>query len=92
MVSQATSGCRVMGEVIDERSAGGLAGPLDRLRDATASLDHPLTTLWLVVLGSTTEALPTVDGTPVPTLAASQWVDLTPTWLSNDHRAGDLSA
>jgi serine/threonine protein kinase len=75
------------------RHAGiGLAGPLDRLRDATTSFDHPLTTLWLVVLGSTTEALPTVDGTPVPALAGSQWLDLTPTWLSNDHRAGDLSA
>lgn len=66
--------------------------PLDRLRDEALSADSPLDTLWLVVLGPSTEALPTVDGTPVPALAANQWMDLTHTWLANDHRAGGLTA
>ncbi len=35
---------------------------------------------------------PKVDGTPVPTLAASQWMDLSDTWLKNTHRAGGLTA
>lgn len=66
--------------------------PLDRLRDTVMSGEHPLLTLWLVVLGSTADALPTVDGVPVPALAASQWIDLSDTWLKNTHRAGGLTA
>src|SRR5690606_2333376 len=67
-------------------------GPLDRLRDTVLSGDNPLRTLWLVVLGGSTDALPKVDGTPVPALAASQWMDLSETWLENTHRAGGLTA
>lgn len=66
--------------------------PMDRLRDAVLDAEHELRTLWLVVLGSTTDALPKVDGTPVPALAASQWMDLDDTWLKNTHRAGGLTA
>jgi serine/threonine protein kinase len=66
--------------------------PLDRLRDAVLGSDQPLRTLWLIVLASTADALPKVDGTPVPALAASQWMDLGDTWLKNTHRAGGLTA
>jgi hypothetical protein len=66
--------------------------PLDLLVAAATSSDSPLRTLWLVVLGGSVQALPTVDGTPVPVLAPSQWLDLTATWLENVHRAGDLTA
>lgn len=66
--------------------------PMDRLRDAVLDADHELRTLWLVVLGSTADALPKVDGTPVPALAASQWMDLNDAWLKNTHRAGGLTA
>jgi hypothetical protein len=44
------------------------------------------------VLGSTVEALPRVDGTAVPILAAGQWMDLSEAWLNNAHRAGGLTA
>jgi len=67
-------------------------GPLDRLRDAVVSGNHPLRTLWLIVLGSNVDALPKVDGTPVPALAASERMDLNDTWLKNTHRAGGLTA
>lgn len=70
----------------------GRTAPLDRLRDAVLGGEHPLRTLWLVVLGGTTDALPKVDGTPVPALAASQWMDLGDTWLKNTHRAGGRTA
>ena len=66
--------------------------PLDRLRDAATSGQGRLQTLWLVVLGSLADAMPMVDGTPVPALAASEWLDLTTAWLENDHRSGELSA
>ena len=66
--------------------------PLDRLVDLVQSGRHPLRTLWLVVLGSTVEALPKVDGTAVPILAAGQWMDLSEAWLNNAHRAGGLTA
>jgi len=66
--------------------------PMDRLRDAVLDAGHELRTLWLVVLGSTTDALPKVDGTPVPALAGSQWMNLDDTWLKNTHRAGGLTA
>lgn len=66
--------------------------PMDRMRDAVLDADHELRTLWLVVLGSTADALPKVDGTPVPALAASQWMDLNDAWLKNTHRAGGLTA
>ncbi|MGY6502464.1 MAG: BREX system serine/threonine kinase PglW [Acidimicrobiales bacterium] len=68
------------------------AAPLDRLRDAVLDSEHELRSLWLVVLASTADALPKVDGTPVPALAASQWMDLSDTWLKNTHRAGGLTA
>ena len=70
----------------------GQTAPIDRLRDATMSPGSPLHTLWLVVLGDATGALPTVDGTPVPALAASQWMDLPRAWLENSHRGGELTA
>lgn len=66
--------------------------PLDRLVDLVLSGRHSLRTLWLVVLGSTVEALPKVDGTAVPILAAGQWMDLSEAWLNNAHRAGGLTA
>lgn len=66
--------------------------PLDRLRAATADADVALRTLWLVVLGTAADALPTVDGTPVPALATSERLELTDTWLKNTHRAGGLTA
>jgi hypothetical protein len=72
--------------------SGAQVAPLDRLRDAVLDRDHPLRTLWLVVLAGTSDALPKVDGTPVPALAASQWMDLGDTWLKNTHRAGGLTA
>ena len=71
--------------------AGAATAPLDRLRDLVFDGEHPLRTLWLVVLGGTTDALPKVDGTPVPTLAASQWMDMNDAWLKNVHRAGGLN-
>jgi serine/threonine protein kinase/transcriptional regulator with XRE-family HTH domain len=66
--------------------------PLDRLREATTNAKLPLRTLWLVVLGTAADALPTVDGTPVPALATGERLDLTSTWLHDDHRAGGLTA
>jgi serine/threonine protein kinase len=78
--------------VLVRYAAPNQPAPLDRLRDAAMSGDHPLLTLWLVVLGGTSDALPTVDGEPVPALAASQWLDLTDTWLKNAHRAGEMTA
>jgi len=79
------------GALVRHGSKGAVA-PLDRLRDAVLGSDHPLRTLWLVVLDGSTNALPKVDGTPVPALAASQWMDLGDTWLKNTHRAGGLTA
>ncbi len=78
--------------VLVRHAPSAQTAPLDRLRDAVVSGDHPLRTLWLVVLGGSTDALPKVDGTPVPALAASQWMDLSDTWLKNTHRAGGLTA
>lgn len=66
--------------------------PLDQLRDLVGDRDHELRTLWLVVLGSTADALPRIDGTPVPNLAASQWMDLPYSWLENTHRSGGRTA
>ncbi len=78
--------------VLVRHGSASQTAPLDRLRDAVLGGEHPLRTLWLVVLGGTTDALPKVDGTPVPALASSQWMDLSDTWLENTHRAGGLSA
>jgi serine/threonine protein kinase len=78
--------------VLVRHGSASQTAPLDRLRDAVLGGDHPIRTLWLVVLGGTTDALPKVDGTPVPALASSQWMDLSDTWLENTHRAGGLSA
>lgn len=66
--------------------------PLDRLREAATSIDHPLHALWLVVLGGTADASPMVDGQPVPVLGPSEWMDLPITWLENRHRSGEISA
>jgi serine/threonine protein kinase len=66
--------------------------PLDRLREATTNADVALRTLWLVVLGSAADALPMVDGTPVPALASSERLELSSIWLENTHRAGGLTA
>lgn len=78
--------------VLTRHAPVGQTAPIDRLRDATMSPESPLHTLWLVVLGDATGALPTVDGTPVPALAASQWMDLPRAWLENSHRGGELTA
>jgi serine/threonine protein kinase len=77
---------------IVRHGASAAVSPLDRLRDAAMSADGPLHVLWLVMLGSSTEALPTVDGTPVPALASSEWLDLGDAWLTNVHRAGGMTA
>lgn len=67
-------------------------GPLDQLRDAATARDGELELLWLVVLGGRTDALPAVDGTPVPIVAPSEWLDVTEPWLNNAHRsAGETS-
>lgn len=66
--------------------------PLDQLCEAARSGDRPLGLLWLVVFGSSSEARPTVDGTPVPVLGPGEWVDLNDAWLNNAHRAGGLTA
>lgn len=64
--------------------------PLDQLRDAATTRDGALDLLWLVVLGGQADALPAVDGRPVPIVAPSEWLEVTDPWLSNVHRsAGD---
>lgn len=60
--------------------------PLDQLRAAVYDGDSALSTLWLVVLGGTSEARPTVDGTPVPVQASHEWLDANDAWLSNIRR------
>ena len=60
--------------------------PLDQLRDAATGGDGDLELLWLVVLGGQADALPAVDGTPVPVVAPSEWLEVTDPWLSNKHR------
>lgn len=67
--------------------------PLDRLRDAATASDGGMELLWLVVLGGQIDALPAVDGTPVPIVAPSEWLEVTTPWLENAHRsAGETSA
>jgi hypothetical protein len=66
--------------------------PLDQLRDAATGGDGALELLWLVVLGSQADALPAVDGTPVPVVAPSEWLEITEPWLSNKHRGVAESA
>lgn len=94
-LEQVTSADRVIaffpGALVRHAPVGGI-GPLDRLRTAATTLDHPLHTLWLVVLGSTTNAAPMVEGQPVPVLGRSEWLDLPLAWLENLHRSGGLTA
>jgi hypothetical protein len=33
-------------------------------------------------------ALPSIDGVPVPVLGASQWARIPAAWIANRHRAG----
>ncbi len=66
-------------------------GAIDRLRDAVAVRTGGLTTLWLVVLGSTVTSKPTIDGVAVPVIGA-EWADVTDGWLRNLHRAEGLTA
>lgn len=61
--------------------------PLDQLRDAATERGGPVDLLWLVVLGGQTDALPMVDGTGVPIVAPSEWLDVSEPWLNNAHRA-----
>jgi serine/threonine protein kinase len=84
------------------RHGGDLTpSPLDQLRDAATGGGGDLELLWLVTLGGQADALPAVDGTPVPIVAPSEWLEITDPWLSNAHRgtatdattgAGDRSA
>jgi serine/threonine protein kinase len=60
--------------------------PLDQLRTAATDRDGDLELLWLVVLGGQADALPAVDGTPVPIVAPTEWLDVTEPWLANKHR------
>ncbi len=66
-------------------AAYGELDVIDRLRGQTGLATSELQTLWLVVFGSTAEALPTVEGQPVPVLGASEWLDLPEPWLKNLH-------
>ena len=59
---------------------------IDRLRTRAGLADSELQTLWLVVFGSTVDPTPMIDGEPVPVLGASEWLDVTDTWLTNRHR------
>jgi serine/threonine protein kinase len=71
------------------RHGSGLTpGPLDQLHEAATAAGGDIDLLWLVVLGGTTNALPTVDGTPVPIVADDEWLEITGPWLSNRHRSG----
>lgn len=79
------------GAMVRHATVGKIA-PLDRLRDAATSTSYPLHTLWLVVLDSTANASPMVDGEPVPVLGPSEWMDLPMAWLENIHRSGGLTA
>ncbi len=75
------------------RHGAGLSPtPLDQLRDAATGGDGALELLWLVVLGGQADALPAVDGTPVPVVAPSEWLEVTEPWLSNKHRGTDDGA
>jgi len=58
---------------------------IDRLRGQAGLATSELQTLWLVVFGSTSEAMPTVGGQPVPVQGVSEWMDLTEPWLKNLH-------
>jgi hypothetical protein len=65
--------------------------PLDQLRAAATDQHGELELLWLVVLGGQADALPSVDGAPVPIVAPSEWLEVTEPWLANRHRGGDTS-
>ena len=65
----------------------GELGTIDRLREAAGRADSPLRTLWLVVFGSSADARPSIDGHALPVIGRSEWVDITDSWLANEHRS-----
>jgi serine/threonine protein kinase len=79
------------GVLVRHQSTTGL-GAIEQLHEAVASRTGGLSTLWLVVVGSTVSAKPTIDGTAVPVLGPVEWADVNAGWLRNLHRAEGLSA
>ncbi len=65
----------------------GELSTIDHLRGAAGRADSPLRTLWLVVFGSSADARPSIDGHALPVIGRSEWVDVTDSWLGNEHRS-----
>ena len=63
---------------------------LVELSQASGTADGP-PSLWLLV-AQPGDGMPTIDGTVLPVIAASNWARLTDSWLDNMHRAGGRSA
>jgi serine/threonine protein kinase len=59
---------------------------IDPLRDG-AGRPGALPRCWLLV-PMVANALPSIDGVPVPVLGASQWARIPAAWIANRHRAG----
>ncbi len=65
----------------------GELGTIDRLRNAAGRADSSLRTFWLVVFGSSADERPSIDGHVLPVIGRSEWVDITDSWLANEHRS-----
>jgi hypothetical protein len=62
-------------------------GLLERLRDRAGQREGP-SGVWVLVPSEDGEAMPVVDGKPVPVVTPGEWARIPDPWLRNIHRAG----
>lgn len=60
---------------------------LERLRDA-AGREHELPGLLVLIANDEQQAMPMIDGKPVPVITRGQWARVPEPWIENRHRAG----
>jgi hypothetical protein len=57
----------------------------DRLRDRIGRPDGPQGA-WVLVPADDAQALPVLDGKPIPVITAGEWANIPEPWLQNAHR------
>ena len=60
---------------------------LGRLRDRLGRPGAPRGA-WILVPSDEAQALPVLDGRPIPVITAGEWASIPEPWLQNVHRGG----